>query len=169
MSNARNLDPHIVDWLAGISASMEATLRREAPNLYLQHTQSVDTKKLDSAVCSHLEWRDRLEDLFATDSMDRLSGDLVARDDLCALGHWIHGEGSRRLADLPAFMNLKRTHADFHRLVGSVVAAAQRGERQHARAVLGSPAYLETSWQVVNAIADLSKALGKSPEEHGSV
>lgn len=155
------IDPQIVRWLAGVRQDMDAMLRSEAPNLYLQHTRPIDPSALDTAICAHLEWCDKLDQLFAGNSECKLEEEIVSRDDVCALGHWIHGEGALHLGDLPAFAQLRTSHTEFHRLAGMAVHAAKSGEPARAREMLRSSRYVEVSWQVVRAISDLAAAIAK--------
>lgn len=169
MSNSRKIDPQIIRWLSGLSESLQTNLRYESPDLYLQYTAKVDTRTLESAICTHLEWRDRLEELFAMEVADRLQADQVARNDFCALGQWLHGEGEQVCGQQPAFVRLKEAHAEFHRLTGALVSQAQSGDAAGARVKLGEPAYLAASWRVVEAIADLSAAVGAAGKNRDRV
>jgi hypothetical protein len=155
------LNDQMVKWLGKINGAMEDSLRVETPNLYLSSSESLAGKPLESAICSHLEWRDRLDHLFDHHSEERLDPGVVGQDSLCAIGRWLNGPDSARYSALPAFAHLREQHARFHQLVGDIVRQAQGGDREGARKRLSEAEYTDTSWSVVNAISDLAKAVAK--------
>jgi len=156
-----DIDPRIIAWLGEVREGLGEGLRREAPNLHLQHTRPIDTADLNSAICSHLEWRDKLEELFAGNDAGRIEPEFVGRSDMCTLGRWIAGEGESKLGDVESFRRLKIAHREFHAAVGEAVRVARQGEPTRARTMLNEQAYLEASWRVVDAISGLAAELAK--------
>lgn len=156
-----DIDPRVLAWLGEVRRCLPDSLRNEAPNLHLQHTRLIDTADLDSAICSHLEWRDKLEEVFAANGEGGIEPEFVSRSDMCPLGRWIAGEGQQKLGDTESFRRLKTAHGDFHAVVGEIVRTARQGDPAGARDMLRGQRYLEASWGVVDAISDLAAELAK--------
>jgi hypothetical protein len=101
---------------------------------------------VDEAISAHKRWKVRLmgyvSGVFAETKLDLA---IVARDDACVLGNWLHGQFAAFAAD-PANARILAKHARFHACAALAVAAADRGDRTHAwgsstgaRSSLGSP------------------------------
>ncbi|MBS1159922.1 MAG: Histidine kinase, region:Bacterial chemotaxis sensory transducer [Proteobacteria bacterium] len=87
----------------------------------------------DGAISAHSKWRQRLLDYLAG-SGEQLDPAVVGRDDQCALGCWIHGDGSVLRGDAK-YAELKVEHAGFHQCAASIIRAqiAGDGEAAHER------------------------------------
>lgn len=155
----RQPDPEIGAWLDRIDPRLSQALSRQTPDRTPTAAAALDDQPLASAICAHLEWRDRLEALLARGTLIALNVGTVSRDDACAIGRWLHGPTASRHAELPEFIALRAHHAAFHDAVGRLVRTAQQGDVAGARAELASPAHAERSWQVVNAIAALARRI----------
>ena len=107
------------------------------------------------ALDSHLRWKARLQAFIAGDSSEKLDADMVSRDDLCTLGHWLNGIGGERFGKFPEYSILRSRHAYFHRCAGDVLAVARQGEKQKALHMLEEGAYPDASAQVAEAIVAL--------------
>lgn len=89
---------------------------------------------LRAAVKAHGAWKVKL--LGAIHAGDR-SFDIstVRRDDRCALGQWLHGDGARYAGD-PQFEEVRRLHAAFHKEVAGILGEVYAGNDRAARAAL---------------------------------
>ena len=64
---------------------------------------------------------------------ERLDPAMVGRDDQCALGCWIHGDGRALLRGNANCAELKGEHAGFHRCAAEVIRAQLAGNTEGAR------------------------------------
>ena len=108
------------------------------------------------AIRAHVEWKLRLR-MFLDGQGEVMKSDLVARDDVCELGRWLHGEG-RLYATDPSYPELKEAHAQFHQVAAEVLTAAERGDKRGAEARLEGSEYIKSSSAVVAAIMRMRNA-----------
>lgn len=110
-----------------------------------------------SPLASHAAWMTQLREyIYGVGEMDR---ETVGRDDDCAIGRWLYGEGSkyRRLHE---YQRARDVHAAFHRRAAKVVAMADRGRRHEAAADLAPGGELRMlSGALVQAFNQLNKRL----------
>ena len=85
----------------------------------------------DGAIAAHGKWKQRLLDYVAGDG-EQLDPAVVGRDDQCALGCWIHGDG-RALRGNALYSDLKLEHAGFHRCAAEVIRTRMSGDDDGAR------------------------------------
>jgi methyl-accepting chemotaxis protein len=85
----------------------------------------------DGAIVAHGNWKRRLLD-FVAGSGEHLDPAIVGRDDQCALGCWIHGDG-RVLRGNANYADLKVEHAGFHHCAAEVIRAQLAGNSTLAR------------------------------------
>lgn len=95
---------------------------------------SIASMDFDAAIHSHLQWKQTLRSYLAGHGA-RLDPALVARDDQCQLGCWLHAEGGRLGTD-PIYASLRRHHTDFHVSAAEVVRRFDEGNRQAANDLL---------------------------------
>jgi len=88
----------------------------------------------DGIIQAHMNWKHKLRNFLAGEG-EALDPEVVSRDDKCALGCWIHGEGKRYSQD-PAYGSLRTSHADFHRCAGEVIRAKLGGDEVGAKRLL---------------------------------
>jgi methyl-accepting chemotaxis protein len=86
----------------------------------------------DGAIAAHGKWKQRLLDYVAGGG-EQLDPVVVGRDDQCALGCWIHGDG-RALRGNVQYAELKGEHAGFHRCAADVIRTQLAGNSNGARA-----------------------------------
>lgn len=85
----------------------------------------------DAAIDAHGKWKQRLVDYVAGGG-EKLDPAIVGRDDQCALGCWIHGDG-RALRGNAMYGDLKVEHAGFHRCAADVIRTHLAGDSGGAR------------------------------------
>lgn len=114
--------------------------------------------KLDDAISSHLSWKIKLHQ-FLDGQGEKLDSRNVQRDDVCALGQWLHGVGKAH-ANRAEFTNLLKEHAQFHRTAADVVRAIELGGRDRAKALLAPAGQFEqASESTVSAIVRLKRVV----------
>lgn len=84
-----------------------------------------------SALDAHAAWKQRLQDVI-DGKQEVPEVHKVARDDLCALGQWLHGEGRQKFAGVEEYRGLVAAHADFHLCVGDALSAHVDGRAEDA-------------------------------------
>ena len=145
----------MIDWfrrLAGIAAADAGDT--EAPATGDRNAEIAGLNFM-TAIDAHMKWKTRLEQYIDGRSEEDLQADVVARDDRCSLGQWIYGSGGERYADIDAFAEMKRCHADFHRCAGQVLTAAQAGDKSGALGLLQRGDYVRASERVKMQLAKL--------------
>ena len=126
-------------------------LRRAAKSQVVEHFD------FGSAVAKHLEWKTRLRN--AALRGEQLDAAVIARDDCCPLGQWLHGAG-RQWSTRPQFTSLLQQHASFHRAAGQVAQLVNRGDRDEAQRLLhNGSAFAESTQLVLQSIKALQTAM----------
>lgn len=87
---------------------------------------------LQATIEFHMRWKIQLEAVVAGASTEHIDPEVARRDDRCALGLWLHGEGRQRFELLPEYADVMMWHAEFHRQAASIVEAALTGDRASA-------------------------------------
>ncbi|MBI4999115.1 MAG: CZB domain-containing protein [Rhodocyclales bacterium] len=108
-----------------------------------------------TAIDAHMKWKERLHDHIAGRGSEPLDEHSITRDDLCALGQWIKGEGAKAFGGTPAFEHLCSVHTRFHAAAGHVVALNAIGHQAEALHMLEEGAYAQASDEVTVALVEL--------------
>jgi hypothetical protein len=108
-----------------------------------------------TAIDQHVKWKERLQDYVTGNSDEELTVEDVGRDDHCALGMWLNGEGREHYGHLPAFENVRQIHTQFHQCAGEVLKAAKTGNREKALDMLEEGDYARASDEVTTALVEL--------------
>ncbi|TJZ73007.1 CZB domain-containing protein [Chitiniphilus eburneus] len=113
---------------------------------------------LYQAIKAHGEWRWKFR--MAIGKGDRLDTHSISSDDRCPLGQWLHSEGKRHYANLPAYTECLHQHAVFHREAAKVAQTinAQRYDDAELMLLPGTP-YSNSSVAIGTAIIHLRNAL----------
>ncbi len=117
----------------------------------------VEGVDVDAYIDAHRQWKVKLRD--AIESRASVDAATLSRDDCCALGKWIYGDG-QRLAGRSTFTELIERHQHFHRVAGGVAEQINRRQYREAEEALapGTPFSQATS-QVVLTLSS-AKRLG---------
>jgi methyl-accepting chemotaxis protein len=99
--------------------------------LVVQGQSKISGLDFDGAITAHGKWKQRLLD-FVAGGGEQLDPMVVGRDDQCALGCWIHGDG-RALRGNAEYTDLKSEHAGFHRCAADVIRTHVAGNSDGAR------------------------------------
>ncbi len=98
------------------------------------HASAVDEVDFDGIVDAHLQWSKKLRRVVEGRSEPQDPA-VVSRDDQCAFGVWMDGDGRTLLADA-AHATLRTKHAQFHQCAGDVLRHVIAGERDQAERLL---------------------------------
>lgn len=121
------------DWLRRCEAGDEKPTI--LPNENEGTLEGLDLKK---AIDAHLEWRKRLTDYLKGISTESLRVSVVACDDHCLLGKWIHSIGKQQFPHLKGLEELRAVHADFHLCEGDILLKHDTGETAAAEQLLNT-------------------------------
>jgi methyl-accepting chemotaxis protein len=117
----------------------------------------VEGVDVDAIIDAHRQWKVKLRQ--AIEDRSRVDTATLSRDDCCALGKWIYGDG-QRLAERPTFSALVGRHAHFHRVAGQVGELInQRRMREAEDALAPGTAFAQATSEVVSALSS-AKRLG---------
>jgi hypothetical protein len=119
----------------------------------------------NEAIKAHMAWKTKLTDAIAAQAT--LDAEIIARDDCCALGKWLHGEESRaQFGALRSHAQCIDLHADFHKNAGKVASAINARRYDEAKTMLGSRTpYSRTSSAVIIAITALKREAAEALAE----
>ena len=115
----------------------------------------------DGAIMAHGKWKQRLLDFVDGDG-ENLDPAIVGRDDQCALGCWIHGDG-RALQGQAKYSHLKIEHAGFHRCAADVIRAQLDGDTEQARTQINGE-FSKRSQRVIGLIEELRTSDKNGPK-----
>jgi hypothetical protein len=87
-----------------------------------------------TAVEAHIKWKLRLQKHLDGTSQEKLDPEVICKDDQCVLGKWIYSEG-KKYQELPAYEELRMTHADFHKCAANVVRKTDAGAKGEAESL----------------------------------
>lgn len=144
----------LLDWFR--SAASAGGDKGDISSVRLEQGESAELAGLNfqDAVAAHQKWKARLQASIEGTSSEKLDPAVVGRDDQCVLGKWIHGQGAATFGSRRVFVDLKIEHAEFHRIAGEVLTAAQAGRSEEAANLLAS-AFAQASVRVQGLLANL--------------
>lgn len=112
---------------------------RDAGNLKMRPSANVgsaDDFDVQAFTQAHLKWKTRLRN--AVRDGEKFDVATVRRDDCCALGKWIYGNGRARWGHQPGLTNLMNSHAQFHKEASRIAEAANRGDQNQVSAMIAA-------------------------------
>ena len=113
---------------------------------------------LDEAIAAHISWKVKLRE-FISGKGEKLHSESVCKDNLCDLGKWIYGKGMDYMAT-PAYQNLKKEHAHFHRCAAEIVRTVESGDPKTAETMLTTGSnFAKSSTAIVKLIGQLKKTV----------
>lgn len=108
----------------------------------------------DAAINAHIDWKMKLTKYMANPDRS-LNSDHVCKDNQCALGKWIYGDG-QQYSQLGNFSELRATHADFHKTAGKIIEYIHSGSAASAQKLLSPEGYYsEVSDKCVKLIREI--------------
>jgi len=116
---------------------------------------------LTEALDAHAAWKTKLRGAIA--KREKLDAATICRDNACALGKWLHGEGKGSYGRHASFTDCVAKHASFHKEAGKVAEAINAGQYEDAERMLGAgTSYAQASSSVGVAIQRLRKDAGQA-------
>lgn len=107
------------------------------------------------AAAAHREWNTKLR--MYINGSGELKADIVQKDNACALGTWIHGEGSKN-ASLKEYEDLKQCHAEFHKIAADVVRLVDANQIDKAKAMIDAGGkFRELSMKIMGLLGNMEK------------
>jgi hypothetical protein len=91
--------------------------------------------QLDAAASAHTQWLFRLKRA-VDDGHSDFDPVTVRRDDACDFGRFLYGDFAARHRGTPAFEEIRKMHADFHRAASAILTMAVGGRRAEAAAAI---------------------------------
>ncbi|MDE3174682.1 MAG: CZB domain-containing protein [Pseudomonadota bacterium] len=115
----------------------------------------------DDAVAAHLQWKVKFRTALTTGAA--LDASAVAKDNVCPIGQWLHGEAKAKYGKLVNYHQCVSAHAAFHREAGRVAQWVNQKDVAKATAALDTQSpFTSASQAAVVAIQKLKKDLSAS-------
>jgi hypothetical protein len=105
-----------------------------------------------AAVEAHTQWKTKLR-MCTTDHSKCPDPSVAEKDNACALGKWIYGDGQRFATD-DDFQQLRQGHASFHRCAARIIRSVQQGQTGEAENLLVGE-YAEISTKVISMLSHM--------------
>ncbi|MFP5519879.1 MAG: methyl-accepting chemotaxis protein [Bdellovibrionia bacterium] len=110
-------------------------LEAELKGKKILNAENESNFNFEDAVQAHLKWKGRLRNFISGMSDEKLQSQHVCKDNNCALGKWIYGEG-KNYSSLSSYAVLRSEHANFHVAAGEVLKAFEGGDVMTANRLL---------------------------------
>jgi methyl-accepting chemotaxis protein len=115
------------------------------------------TTHFDDAIAAHIKWKTRLGQFIDGTSTEKLDSAVVCKDNVCALGKWIYGNGEKHKT-AAHYGDLLSKHANFHRCAGEVVKKVDSNDRAGAKSMLAGE-FVNAAKETVTAIMALKSEI----------
>lgn len=109
----------------------------------------------DDAIKAHMDWKLRLRAYINKTGTEKFDPAVVEKDNQCALGKWIYGEGATHNS-VAGFQELVTAHADFHKCAAGIIRKCDAGQGNENMINDGSDFYKFSS-TVVQKIISIRK------------
>ena len=114
---------------------------------------------LNIAIQKHAEWKTKFRS--AMMKQEQMDIAVIAKDDCCDLGKWLHGDAKNQYSQLASHAECVKKHAEFHGEAGKVALAINNKKYTEAEAMLATGStYANASSMVAGAIMRLKKEIG---------
>ena len=140
----------ILSWLKGVTTGDTEGTAKFAPGEEYFHGLN-----MKEAIDAHVAWKARLKTQLDGEGDEALEVGVVASDDRCTLGKWLHGEAKQRFAHLPEYAELVRDHSQFHLSAGNILLEVHQGEKEKAGMMLQGSDFRHASDRVQLALVRL--------------
>jgi len=121
-----------------------------------KYPSAVQGLDVDGAIDAHRQWKVKLRD--AIENQAPVDTDTLRRDDCCALGKWIYGEGRQRFGSQPRFAELIERHKHFHQVAAGVGELVNRREwRQAEEAIAPGTPFSQATRAVVQVLSAVKR------------
>lgn len=112
----------------------------------------------DQIIVAHSNWKKRF--VAHLEGREKLVPDMVAKDNACDFGKWLHGEG-RAYENRPEYLAARDAHAAFHQMAAATLNQAARvSNKDQALALVGAKTdYSRASARCIAALTSLREAV----------
>lgn len=147
----------IFDWFSAMSRGDEKASQTQSASQPGGIRDEAVIQGLDfvAAIEAHRKWKQRLTAYAEGTSTESLDHAVICRDDQCALGKWIYGQGAAHTGHLPLFHQLKAKHAQFHISASQVVELVQHAQKDAAMELIQNGEFSKNSRDVQTLISKL--------------
>lgn len=119
----------ILSWLKTVSVGGHAgELAYQNPVDFAEGEENFRGLNMREALDAHIAWTHRLEARIKGHNDEPLDVRVVAADDRCALGEWIHNDARERFGGMTEYEDLKSIHAAFHLKAGEILEDVEDGK-----------------------------------------
>ena len=109
---------------------------------------------LEATIRRHAEWKMKFRSAMA--QHQTLDPVIIAKDNYCELGKWLHGEGKAKFGNLHTHADCVSIHAAFHAEAGKVAQTINAKDYVEAENMLGNGTrYTNAADEVAAAIMKL--------------
>lgn len=108
------------------------------------------------AITAHVNWKLRIHALLSGKSSEKLDPTSIARDNVCELGKWIHGDGRRQMS-AEVHSELVATHASFHKEAARIVSDVYAGRQVGLDATAMDSPFGRLTTRIVGILSKLDK------------
>ncbi|TXT41136.1 MAG: hypothetical protein FD135_595 [Comamonadaceae bacterium] len=115
---------------------------------------------LDQAISAHEQWVFKFRDAISANSA--VDAETISKDNCCAFGKWLYGEGRSMHGNLARFSEIVEKHAEFHKQAGKVAMAINGKNHQEAQDMIdyASTPFTQAAQAVKAAILNLKREAG---------
>lgn len=111
---------------------------------------------LNQAIEKHADWKLRFRNAIA--KHETMDAAMIAKDNCCELGKWLHGEAKQKFSMLPSYTQCVAKHAAFHTEAGKIAQMINSGKYTDAEKMLAAgTSYAQASNAVGVSILALKK------------
>ncbi len=115
---------------------------------------------LNEAIQKHAQWKFRFRQALLTNEL--MDADVVAKDNQCELGKWLHGEGRSLYGQRNAHAQCLAKHTAFHIEAGKVAVMINAHRKHDAERMLANGSqFSEVSKAVAVALIELQNEMGR--------
>ncbi|MDH5204216.1 MAG: CZB domain-containing protein [Hylemonella sp.] len=140
---------------SGGNPHISAETIARADSLMAGGTEEVAGLNFKTAIDAHMKWKARLRAAIDGSSDEQLDPQLIALDNQCLLGKWLHGPGGEKFGGYPRFKTLCAEHARFHRSAAAVAQLTQEKKIDEAKKEIEAGSYHDISLKVTGELAAL--------------
>lgn len=155
-------------WIKSITSrnpdNHQVTIEEPTESQQFEDPDAVEAAGLNFhlAILSHQKWKSRFKAMIDTGIIEALNPDVIAKDNECVLGKWIHGPAKEKFSAHSYYEKLRKDHAFFHQCASRVLVMIIRDEKQKALQEIQSGDYARASNNVIMDLAWMYQSIQKS-------
>jgi hypothetical protein len=123
-------------------------------------SEQVGGLNFKTALEAHIKWKVRLMGVIDGTGTETLDPRVVSKDNQCALGKWIYGQGGKDYGNNLEFKELVLAHTHFHQCAGNVLDLALDGRTTEAKHEVETGAFARASHETSRHLMRLWRSLG---------